>query len=164
MHLEGRESWAKKIPSYPTSTMIFKLMNMYIMSLGNVFSSVYFMMWVQVRIFARKPAIAAGQGDYALNITGPILKFFEKYYSSKYPLPKSGKSTTRIWFKDKYRPTFANCPESSSGGIPSVFISIIYVKLKCIWKALAGLHLLATYSCHNSASPEFLQWRWRVQS
>lgn len=113
MHLEGRESWAKKIPSYPTSTMIFKLMNVYIMSLGNVFSSVYFMMWVQVRIFARKPAIAAGQGDYALNITGPILKFFEKYYSSKYPLPKSGKSTTRIWFKDKYRPTFANCPESS---------------------------------------------------
>uniref|UniRef100_A0A671V0P4 Aminopeptidase n=1 Tax=Sparus aurata TaxID=8175 RepID=A0A671V0P4_SPAAU len=93
---------------------------------SNVFSSVYFMMWVQVRIFARKPAIAAGQGDYALNITGPILKFFEKYYSSKYPLPKSGKSTTRIWFKDKYRPTFANCPESSSGGIPSVFISIIY--------------------------------------
>ncbi|XP_036963792.1 aminopeptidase N-like [Acanthopagrus latus] len=44
---------------------------------------------VSVRIFARKPAIAAGQGDYALKITGPILKFFEKYYSSKYPLPKS---------------------------------------------------------------------------
>uniref|UniRef100_A0A671V2U9 Aminopeptidase n=1 Tax=Sparus aurata TaxID=8175 RepID=A0A671V2U9_SPAAU len=106
---------------------------------SNVFSSVYFMMWVQVRIFARKPAIAAGQGDYALNITGPILKFFEKYYSSKYPLPKSGKSTTRIWFKDKYRPTFANCPESSSGGIPSVFISIIYVKLKCIWKWFGNL-------------------------
>ncbi|XP_054476641.1 aminopeptidase N-like isoform X2 [Anoplopoma fimbria] len=44
---------------------------------------------VLIRIFARKPAIAAGQGDYALNKTGPILKFFEKYYSSKYPLPKS---------------------------------------------------------------------------
>ncbi|XP_073328901.1 aminopeptidase N-like [Pagrus major] len=44
---------------------------------------------VSIRIFARKPAIAAGQGDYALNITGPILKFFENYYSSKYPLPKS---------------------------------------------------------------------------
>ncbi|XP_045894112.1 aminopeptidase Ey-like isoform X1 [Micropterus dolomieu] len=44
---------------------------------------------VLIRIFARKPAIAAGQGQYALNKTGPILKFFEKYYSSKYPLPKS---------------------------------------------------------------------------
>lgn len=114
-------------------------MEVYVMSLGNVFSSVYFMMWVQVRIFARKPAIAAGQGDYALNITGPILKFFEKYYNSKYPLPKSGKSTTRIWFKDKYRPTSTNCPESSSRGVPSVFTSMIYVKLKFILIALAGL-------------------------
>ncbi|XP_010771399.1 aminopeptidase N-like, partial [Notothenia coriiceps] len=42
-----------------------------------------------IRIFARKPAIDAGQGQYALNKTGPILKFFEGYYSSKYPLPKS---------------------------------------------------------------------------
>uniref|UniRef100_A0A7N8XUD7 Aminopeptidase n=1 Tax=Mastacembelus armatus TaxID=205130 RepID=A0A7N8XUD7_9TELE len=44
---------------------------------------------VLIRIFARKPAIAAKQGEYALNITGPILKFFEKYYNSSYPLPKS---------------------------------------------------------------------------
>ncbi|XP_035520141.1 aminopeptidase Ey-like [Morone saxatilis] len=44
---------------------------------------------VLIRIFARRPAIAAGQGDYALNKTGPILKFFEKYYNSSYPLPKS---------------------------------------------------------------------------
>ncbi|KAM6937383.1 aminopeptidase N-like [Xenentodon cancila] len=44
---------------------------------------------VLIRIFARRPAIAAGQGDYALNVTGPILKFFEKYYNSTYPLPKS---------------------------------------------------------------------------
>ncbi|KAM7413857.1 hypothetical protein PAMA_018921 [Pampus argenteus] len=44
---------------------------------------------VLIRIFARKPAIAAGQGGYALNKTGPILKFFEEYYNSSYPLPKS---------------------------------------------------------------------------
>ncbi|XP_029289963.1 aminopeptidase N-like [Cottoperca gobio] len=44
---------------------------------------------VSIRIFARKPAIAGGQGLYALNKTGPILKFFENYYSYKYPLPKS---------------------------------------------------------------------------
>ncbi len=35
-------------------------------------------------------AIEDGHGDYALNITGPILKFFEKYYSVPYPLSKSG--------------------------------------------------------------------------
>ncbi|XP_059191202.1 aminopeptidase Ey-like [Centropristis striata] len=44
---------------------------------------------VLIRIFARKPAIDAGQGQYALNKTGPILKFFEEYYNSSYPLPKS---------------------------------------------------------------------------
>ncbi|KAM4572960.1 aminopeptidase N-like [Odontesthes bonariensis] len=44
---------------------------------------------ITIRIFARGPAIAAGQGAYALNKTGPILKFFENYYNSSYPLPKS---------------------------------------------------------------------------
>ncbi|XP_068459156.1 aminopeptidase Ey-like [Clinocottus analis] len=44
---------------------------------------------VLIRIFAKKSAIAAGQGEYALNKTGPILKFFERYYNSSYPLPKS---------------------------------------------------------------------------
>ncbi|XP_075898964.1 aminopeptidase Ey-like [Nelusetta ayraudi] len=44
---------------------------------------------VKVRIYARKAAIAAGQGDYAKNITGPILKHFEDYFSIPYPLSKS---------------------------------------------------------------------------
>ncbi|XP_071775463.1 aminopeptidase N isoform X2 [Centroberyx gerrardi] len=44
---------------------------------------------VLIRIFARRNAIAAGQGEYALNVTGPILNFFEKYYNATYPLPKS---------------------------------------------------------------------------
>uniref|UniRef100_A0AAX7UNN9 Aminopeptidase n=1 Tax=Astatotilapia calliptera TaxID=8154 RepID=A0AAX7UNN9_ASTCA len=44
---------------------------------------------VEIRIFARRSAIAAGQGQYALNKTGPILKFFEQYYNATYPLPKS---------------------------------------------------------------------------
>ncbi|KAK2867018.1 hypothetical protein QQF64_022678 [Cirrhinus molitorella] len=44
---------------------------------------------LQVRIFARQDAINAGQGQYALNVTGPILKFFETYYNVPYPLPKS---------------------------------------------------------------------------
>uniref|UniRef100_A0A8C9SCB0 Aminopeptidase n=1 Tax=Scleropages formosus TaxID=113540 RepID=A0A8C9SCB0_SCLFO len=44
---------------------------------------------VMIRIWARKKAIEEGQGEYALNVTGPILKFFEDYYNSSYPLSKS---------------------------------------------------------------------------
>nr|XP_006629062.1 PREDICTED: aminopeptidase N [Lepisosteus oculatus] len=44
---------------------------------------------VLVRIWARKKAIEDKQGDYALNVTGPILNFFETYYNVTYPLPKS---------------------------------------------------------------------------
>ncbi|KAJ1180035.1 hypothetical protein NDU88_005259 [Pleurodeles waltl] len=44
---------------------------------------------IQIRIWARKKAIEEGQGVYALNITGPILNFYEKYYQLPYPLPKS---------------------------------------------------------------------------
>ncbi|XP_072888855.1 aminopeptidase N-like isoform X2 [Hemitrygon akajei] len=42
-----------------------------------------------IRIWARKAAIAEDQGSYALNVTGPILTFFESYYQVPYPLPKS---------------------------------------------------------------------------
>ncbi|KAM9124594.1 aminopeptidase N [Pangshura tecta] len=45
---------------------------------------------VLIRIWGRPQAIAAGQGDYALSVTGPILKFFENHYNTTYPLPKSG--------------------------------------------------------------------------
>uniref|UniRef100_H2SSR9 Aminopeptidase n=1 Tax=Takifugu rubripes TaxID=31033 RepID=H2SSR9_TAKRU len=44
---------------------------------------------VLIRIFARKSAIAANQGEYALNKTGLILQFFEDYYNISYPLLKS---------------------------------------------------------------------------
>ncbi|XP_053898785.1 aminopeptidase N [Malaclemys terrapin pileata] len=44
---------------------------------------------VLIRIWGRPKAIADGQGDYALNVTGPILKFFENHYNTSYPLPKS---------------------------------------------------------------------------
>jgi len=44
----------------------------------------------QIRIWARRKAIEEGQGNYALEITGPILAFFEDYYNSSYPLSKSG--------------------------------------------------------------------------
>ncbi|CAM4627731.1 aminopeptidase N [Caretta caretta] len=44
---------------------------------------------VLIRIWGRPKAITAGQGDYALRVTGPILKFFERHYNTAYPLPKS---------------------------------------------------------------------------
>ncbi|KAM8974074.1 aminopeptidase N-like isoform 3-T3 [Pelodytes ibericus] len=43
-----------------------------------------------VQIWGRKKAIKdEKQGEYALNITKPILDFFEEYYQVPYPLPKS---------------------------------------------------------------------------
>ncbi|KAF3686902.1 Aminopeptidase N [Channa argus] len=42
-----------------------------------------------IRIWARKKAIDDKQGDYALNVTGPILQFYEHYYNATYPLSKS---------------------------------------------------------------------------
>uniref|UniRef100_A0A8C7K6N5 Aminopeptidase n=1 Tax=Oncorhynchus kisutch TaxID=8019 RepID=A0A8C7K6N5_ONCKI len=44
---------------------------------------------VLVRIWARRKAIAEGHGNYALNVTGPMLNFFERYYNASYPLSKS---------------------------------------------------------------------------
>ncbi|XP_078539360.1 aminopeptidase N-like isoform X2 [Lissotriton helveticus] len=43
----------------------------------------------QVRIYGREKAIKENQGEYALNKTGPILEFFQRYYNVPYPLPKS---------------------------------------------------------------------------
>ncbi|NXV59800.1 AMPN Aminopeptidase, partial [Molothrus ater] len=42
-----------------------------------------------IRIWGRPEAIDEGQGAYALNVTGPILNFFEAHYNTAYPLPKS---------------------------------------------------------------------------
>ncbi|NWH53108.1 AMPN Aminopeptidase, partial [Fregata magnificens] len=44
---------------------------------------------VTIRIWGRSKAIAEGQGNYALQVTGPILNFFERHYNTAYPLPKS---------------------------------------------------------------------------
>uniref|UniRef100_A0A8C3AP07 Aminopeptidase n=1 Tax=Cyclopterus lumpus TaxID=8103 RepID=A0A8C3AP07_CYCLU len=42
-----------------------------------------------IRIWARRKAIDSRQGDYALNVTGPILQFYEQYFNATYPLSKS---------------------------------------------------------------------------
>lgn len=45
---------------------------------------------LQIRIWARPSATAAGHGEYALNVTGRILNFFAQHYNTAYPLDKSG--------------------------------------------------------------------------
>ncbi|XP_026221643.1 aminopeptidase N [Anabas testudineus] len=44
---------------------------------------------VVIRIWGRRAAIEQGQGNYALNVTGPVLDFFQSYYNISYPLSKS---------------------------------------------------------------------------
>ncbi|XP_069580564.1 aminopeptidase Ey-like [Brachyistius frenatus] len=40
-----------------------------------------------IRVWARRSVVQ--QGGYALNVTGPILDFFQRYYNTSYPLSKS---------------------------------------------------------------------------
>ncbi|KAM4619186.1 alanyl (membrane) aminopeptidase-like b [Polymixia lowei] len=57
------------------------------------------------RIYARREAIEAGHADYAANITGKILKFYEDYFDIKYPLktldqiavPEAGAGAMENW-------------------------------------------------------------------
>ncbi|XP_021536217.1 aminopeptidase N [Neomonachus schauinslandi] len=44
---------------------------------------------VLIRIWARPSGIDQGHGNYALNVTGPILDFFSAHYDTPYPLNKS---------------------------------------------------------------------------
>uniref|UniRef100_A0A8D0B229 Aminopeptidase n=1 Tax=Sander lucioperca TaxID=283035 RepID=A0A8D0B229_SANLU len=65
------------------------------LSNGREIESFYPLLWtklshsLQIRIWARRKAIEDRQGDYALNVTGPILQFYEHYYNATYPLSKS---------------------------------------------------------------------------
>ncbi|XP_067885976.1 aminopeptidase Q-like [Heterodontus francisci] len=43
---------------------------------------------IEIRVWADKEATSNGEAEYALNVTGPILAYFEKYYNVSYPLPK----------------------------------------------------------------------------
>ncbi|KAL6480692.1 hypothetical protein MHYP_G00117250 [Metynnis hypsauchen] len=97
---------------------------------------------VMIRVFARKDAIAAGQGEYALNITGPILKFFEDYYNSSYPLPKSDQialpdfnaGAMENWGLITYRETaLLYDPEVSSNGNKERIATIIAHELAHMW-------------------------------
>uniref|UniRef100_A0A3Q3EQT3 Aminopeptidase n=1 Tax=Labrus bergylta TaxID=56723 RepID=A0A3Q3EQT3_9LABR len=97
---------------------------------------------VLIRIWARKKAIAEGQGDYALEKTGPILSFFEKYYNSSYPLAKSDQialpdfsaGAMENWGLITYRETaLLYNPNVSSNGDQEWVATVISHELAHMW-------------------------------
>ncbi|KAM9066303.1 aminopeptidase N [Sarcophilus harrisii] len=97
---------------------------------------------IQIRIWARPKAIAAGHGNYALNVTGPILKFFEGHYNTSYPLPKSDQialpdfnaGAMENWGLVTYRESaLLYDPESSSIGNKDRVVTVIAHELAHQW-------------------------------
>ncbi|XP_061525821.1 aminopeptidase N-like isoform X1 [Phycodurus eques] len=97
---------------------------------------------VQVRVWARRKAIADGHGDYALNVTGKILQFYERYYKAPYPLPKSDQvalpdfnaGAMENWGLVTYRETaLLYDPERSSAGNKQGVATVIAHELAHMW-------------------------------
>lgn len=97
---------------------------------------------VLIRIWARKKAIDEGQGAYALEKTGPILAFFEKYYNSSYPLEKSDQialpdfsaGAMENWGLITYRETaLLYNPGVSSNGDKEWVVTVISHELAHMW-------------------------------
>uniref|UniRef100_A0A3B5M7T9 Aminopeptidase n=1 Tax=Xiphophorus couchianus TaxID=32473 RepID=A0A3B5M7T9_9TELE len=95
-----------------------------------------------IRIWARKKAIKEGQGNYALNVTGPILDFFQAYYNISYPLRKSDQialpdfyfGAMENWGLVTYRETnLLYDPETSSNSNKETTVTIIAHELAHMW-------------------------------
>ncbi|XP_070695568.1 aminopeptidase N-like [Pempheris klunzingeri] len=97
---------------------------------------------VLIRIWARRKAIEEGQGNYALEKTGPILAFFEDYYKSPYPLDKSDQialpdfsaGAMENWGLITYRETaLLYNPDVSSNGDKEWVATVIAHELAHMW-------------------------------
>nr|XP_020472788.1 aminopeptidase N-like isoform X2 [Monopterus albus] len=95
-----------------------------------------------IRIWARKKAIDGMQGDYALNVTGLILQFYERYYNATYPLSKSDQvalpdfnaGAMENWGLVTYRETnLLYDPISSSTGNKEKVTAVISHELAHMW-------------------------------
>eukprot|EP00062_Callorhinchus_milii_P002202 gi/632938165/ref/XP_007904007.1/ PREDICTED: aminopeptidase N [Callorhinchus milii] len=93
-------------------------------------------------IWARRQAINEGQGNYALEVTGKILKFFESYYNVAYPLPKSDQialpdfnaGAMENWGLVTYRETaLLYDPKLSSNGNKERVVKVIAHELAHQW-------------------------------
>ncbi|XP_077424398.1 aminopeptidase N-like [Vanacampus margaritifer] len=123
----------------PTEKMSTYLLAFIVSDFGNITNKIDD---VTIRIFARKSAIHSGQGEYALNKTGPILKFLEEYYNSTYPLPKSDQialpdfnaGAMENWGLITYRETALLYDEAfSSNGNKERIATIISHELAHMW-------------------------------
>ncbi|TKS74008.1 Aminopeptidase N [Collichthys lucidus] len=95
-----------------------------------------------IRIWARRTAIDQRQGNYALNVTGPILDFFQLYYNITYPLNKSDQialpdfyfGAMENWGLVTYREThLLYDPVTSSNRNKETTASIIAHELAHMW-------------------------------
>ncbi|XP_069622290.1 aminopeptidase N [Ranitomeya imitator] len=96
-----------------------------------------------VKIWGRKKAIRdENQGEYALNVTQPILDYFAGYYGVKYPLPKSdqvalpdfGAGAMENWGLVTYRETaLLYDPLESSIGNKERVVTVIAHELAHQW-------------------------------
>uniref|UniRef100_A0A8C1PXS2 Aminopeptidase n=1 Tax=Cyprinus carpio TaxID=7962 RepID=A0A8C1PXS2_CYPCA len=95
-----------------------------------------------IRIWGRKEAIESGQGDYALNVTFPILKYFENYYNTTYPLSKSDQvalpdfaaGAMENWGLVTYREqSLFYDPKESSNGDKEWVVTVIAHELAHMW-------------------------------
>uniref|UniRef100_A0A4W5MPT6 Aminopeptidase n=1 Tax=Hucho hucho TaxID=62062 RepID=A0A4W5MPT6_9TELE len=124
-----------------------KSMSTYLLALIVLFTSVRVVMGInllsaQIRIWARRKAISEGHGAYALNLTGPILSFFEVYYNTTYPLSKSDQialpdfyfGAMENWGLVTYRETnLFYDPLTSSNGNKERTATIIAHELAHMW-------------------------------
>lgn len=97
---------------------------------------------ILVRIWGRREAIENGQGDYALNITFPILKYLESYYNTTYPLSKSDQialpdfsaGAMENWGLVTYRePMLFYDPKASSHEDKQLVVTLITHELAHMW-------------------------------
>ncbi|XP_046898582.1 aminopeptidase N-like [Hypomesus transpacificus] len=97
---------------------------------------------IVVRIWARRKAILEGQGQYALQVTGPILTFYETYYNASYPLSKSDQialpdfnaGAMENWGLVTYRETALLYDQTiSSNGNKERVVTVISHELAHMW-------------------------------
>lgn len=69
------------------TTLVWKTIHTEVMNLSYV---------LLTQTYARPEATTAGQADFAANVTGPILSFFEEYSGIKYQQNKLGKTVIII--------------------------------------------------------------------
>uniref|UniRef100_A0A3B4BEN2 Uncharacterized protein n=1 Tax=Periophthalmus magnuspinnatus TaxID=409849 RepID=A0A3B4BEN2_9GOBI len=103
---------------------------------------IYIFVCFEIRIWARRKAIQSGQGNYALNVTGPILDFFQNYYNISYPLSKSDQialpdfyfGAMENWGLVTYRETnLLYDPVGSSNRNKETTVTIIAHELAHMW-------------------------------